>query len=99
MGHLGEEEYLQKENIDEYISALAKEIRNAGLEKHRILVVGGAAMALKYHDGRSTVDIDICFREQSNLYTCCQKVAAIYDLPEDWVNADVMHSDSFLYSL
>lgn len=99
MGHLAEEEYLQKENIDEYIGALAKEIKEAGLEKHRILVVGGAAMALKYHDGRSTVDIDICFREQNNLYACCQKVASIYDLPDDWINADVMHSDSFSYAL
>ncbi len=75
MGHLNEEEYLEKEKIEEYFVALAKEIKNSELGKHRILVVGGAAMALKYHDGRSTVDIDICFREQSNLYTCCQNVA------------------------
>ena len=56
-------------------------------------------MALKYHDGRSTVDIDICFREQNDLYSCCTKVASEYDLPEDWINADVMHSDSFSYAL
>ena len=56
-------------------------------------------MALKYHDGRSTVDIDICFREQNDLYSCCTKVASEYDLPEDWINADVMYSDSFSYAL
>ena len=54
---------------------LAEEIRTAGIGRHTILVVGGAAMALKYHDGRSTVDIDICIREQHNLYDCCLKVA------------------------
>ena len=99
MAHLVNEEYLYKENIDEYLEALASKILDAGIGKHQILIVGGAAMALKYHDGRSTVDIDICFREQNNLYMCCQKVATEYDLPDDWINADVMHSESFSYAL
>lgn len=99
MGHLVENEYLYRENIDEYFEALAGKIKEAGIGVHRILVVGGAAMALKYHDGRSTVDIDICFREQNDLYTCCMSVAEEYGLPEDWINADVMHSDSFSYKL
>ena len=99
MGHLAENEYLYRENIEEYLEALATQIEEAGIGTHRILVVGGAAMALKFHDGRSTVDIDICFREQNNLHACCTKVAAKYDLPDDWINADVMHSDSFSYRL
>ncbi len=99
MAHLVNEEYLYRENIDEYFDCLAKNIDEAGIGKHKILVVGGAAMALKYHDGRSTVDIDICFREQNNLYSCCKKVAEKYDLPEDWINSDVMHSESFSYAL
>ncbi len=99
MGHLVEEEYLYRENIDEYFEALAVEIKRTGIGLHRILVVGGAAMALKYHDGRSTVDIDICFREQKDLYNCCTNVAEEYGLPQDWINADVMHSDSFSYKL
>ena len=70
-----------------------------GIGVHRVLVVGGAAIALKYRDERSTVDIDMCFKEQNNLYQCCQKVALRYKLPEDWINADVMHSDSFSYAL
>lgn len=75
MAHLVEDEYLYRENIDKYFEALANKIKESGIGMHRILVVGGAAMALKYHDGRSTVDIDICFREQNNLYACCMKVA------------------------
>ena len=81
------------------MEALAEKISEADIGKHKILVVGGAAMALKYRDGRSTVDIDICFREQNNLYQCCQSVAKEYNLPEDWINADVMHSESFSYTL
>ena len=49
---------------------LAVEIEKANIGKHSILIVGGAAMALKYEDERSTVDIDICFREQNKLYSC-----------------------------
>ena len=99
MGHSVREEYLLSENIDEYFEALAEKIMESGIGQHSILVVGGAAMALKYQDGRSTVDIDICFREQNNLYACCKLVAEEYGLPDDWINADVMHSDSFSYVL
>ena len=91
MAFLSSEEYLSRDNIEVYFEALAGKIREAGIGHHKILVVGGAAMALKYQDGRSTVDIDICFREQNNLYSCCQKVAVEYGLPDDWINADVMH--------
>ena len=99
MAHSVSEEYLYRENIDKYLEALAERIKIAGIGEHKILVVGGAAMAIKYQDGRSTVDIDICFREQNNLYSCCQSVAKEYDLPNDWINADVMHSDSFSYAI
>ena len=99
MAHSVSEEYLYRENIDKYLEALAERIKIAGIGEHKILVVGGAAMAIKYQDGRSTVDIDICFREQNNLYSCCQSVAKEYDLPDDWINADVMHSDSFSYAI
>ena len=68
MGHSVSDEYLLSENIDGYFEALAIKIIESGIGQHKILVVGGAAMALKYQDGRSTVDIDICFREQNNLY-------------------------------
>ncbi len=99
MAHSTSEEYLNRDNIDKYLDALAAKIIEAGIGKHCILVVGGAAVALKFHEERSTVDIDICFREQNNLYSCCLMVAKEYMLPDDWINADVMHSDSFTYKL
>ena len=99
MGHSVNDEYLYKNNIDGFFSELSSEIKNRDIGLHRILVVGGAAMALKYQDERSTVDIDICFREQHDLYLCCQYIAKKHNLPEDWINADVMHSDSFSFKL
>ena len=99
MAHIASEEYLQRENIDEYLKELAERIAELDIGKHKILIVGGAAMALKYRDGRSTVDIDICYREQNNLYSACRLVAEKNNLPDDWINADVMHSDSFSYVL
>ena len=65
------------ENINEYFRILAVEIHKAGIGRHKILVVGGAAMALKYHDGRSTVDIDICFRSKQKR---CGMTAAFFML-------------------
>ena len=50
MGHSTDEEYLDRENIDFYFSMLADELIKTGLGKHRILVVGGAAMALKFRN-------------------------------------------------
>lgn len=99
MAHSVEIPYLNKENIDLYLKELANEISKAEIGKHSILVVGGAAMALKYENERSTVDIDFCFREQNKLYQCCEKIAEKHNLPEDWINADVMHSDSFSFRL
>lgn len=57
--HSMSEEYLNEENIDLYLHKLADEINHAGIGQHKLLIVGGAAMALKYHDGRATVDIDM----------------------------------------
>lgn len=58
MSHEANTEYLFRDNIDIYLNELAHEILNAGIGKHKVLIVGGAAMALKFHDGRATVDID-----------------------------------------
>ncbi len=99
MAHETNVPYLNHENIDEYFMSLAEEIDSAGIGFHQILVVGGAAIALKYKHSRSTVDIDMCFREQNSLYKCCLEVARKHRLPKDWINTDVMHSDSFSYAL
>ena len=99
MAHSTDIPYLDKENIEKYLDELALEIERAKIGRHSILVVGGAAMALKYENERATVDIDICFREQNKLHSCCDAIARTYGLPEDWINADVMHSDSFSYKL
>jgi len=99
VAHSVEIPYLDKKNIELYLNDLAIEIEKANIGKHSILIVGGAALALKYEYERSTVDIDICFREQNKLYACCEILAKKNNLPEDWINADVMHSDSFSYKL
>ena len=43
--------------------------------------------------------LNVVKSEQYYLYDCCLKVADRFGLPEDWINADVMHSDSFSYAL
>lgn len=91
--------YLKRGNINKYFTRLSELLIEYNLGEHNILVVGGAAMALKNKFGRATVDIDICIREQHALSKCCEMVAQQFSLTKDWINADVMHSDSFSYRL
>lgn len=67
MAHSVSEPYINNDAINKYFDTLSGYINDAGIGEHRILVVGGAAMALKYEGNRSTVDIDICIREQNKL--------------------------------
>jgi hypothetical protein len=98
--HQSSTPYLKNTNINKYLERLSEILAENNLGNHSILIVGGAAVALKNkHTGRLTVDIDICLKQQNHLYECCMQVASEYNLPEDWINADVMHSDSFSYGL
>ena len=47
MGHFDYEEYLERENIDLYLNALAEEIIERGIGEHSILIVGGAVTQLQ----------------------------------------------------
>lgn len=98
--HITNEPYLKNKNINMYLERLSQIMIENNIDRHEILVVGGAAMALKNrYFGRATVDIDMCFEQQNNLYKCCLQVADEYNIPKDWMNADVMHSESFSYRL
>lgn len=99
MAHVTDRPYLNRKNMELYLDKLAVEILNRGIGRTRILIVGGSAIALKHKFRNSTVDIDICIRENNGLYQCVLDVANKYKIPEDWINADVMHSLSFSYRL
>ena len=97
--HEVDKPYLKCKNINKYFERLSEVLIDKGSGSYRFLVVGGAVMALKYRFGRASVDIDICLREQTDLYKYCIMVADECKLPYDWINADVMHSDSFSMNL
>lgn len=91
--------YLKNKNIKIYLEELSKLLVKYNLGEHNILIVGGAAMALRKNSKRATVDIDICLREQNLLYECCIEISKMFNIPDDWINADVMKSESFSYKL
>lgn len=97
--HQTEQPYLKRRNINKYLKRLSEVMIENNLGPCNILVVGGAAVALGTDVRRSTVDIDICIRERSQLYYCCLQVAKEFNIPNDWINADVMRSQSFSYRL
>lgn len=59
----------------EYVNRLSELIIYHGIGEHSIMIVGGAAMAIWNMPERTTVDIDIGFKQQNGLYQCCLAVA------------------------
>lgn len=93
--HLTNKPYLKRENIDYYLEKLSLLMLNGRNKKATIYIMGGACMAMLYDGHRSTVDIDIATKDNnlSNLY--CEAVANREGIPKDWINSDVMLSESF----
>lgn len=88
---------LSKEKIDEYLDLLGTKIRDRfGPDAHiKIVIVGGAAIALNYSFRDSTMDIDTYSRCSVELEELVADVAAEEGLPEDWLNHNVMVTQSF----
>lgn len=59
-----------------------------------VLVVGGAALALKHGD-RSTVDIDADISYGGLITPTINKVAKGFNIPTDWINQDFVKSYSY----
>lgn len=87
--------YLKRENIDLYLEKLAEAIERKGFDKKTIYIMGGSCVALLCDESRSTVDIDVAVKENKGLKECCDYVAKTENIPLDWLNTDIMYSNSF----
>lgn len=88
---------LSKDKIDEYLDLLAGKIleRFGDEASIRIIVVGGAAIALNYHFRDSTMDIDAYSKNSVALEELVADVARDEGLEDDWLNHNVMVTPSF----
>ena len=86
-----------KENIDEYLRAVAKEYRRAagkGMPAEMILI-GGASVLLNYGFRNMTTDIDAMIRAESVMKDAINKVGDRHGLPSGWLNADFQRTESY----
>lgn len=52
----------------------------------QLFVVGGAAMALAYDDGRVTRDVDALFVPSSEIRKIAEDMSVVHGLEPDWLN-------------
>lgn len=97
MAHLVSTPYMGAKEIlaylDTFVGCLRREYKSE-LPHMSILIMGGSALCLKY-DYRLTVDIDADVRFARNKKNAIKEVASIHNIPTDWLNEDVMKSNSY----
>lgn len=88
---------LFKELIDKYLEELACEIGfKVGREARvKLVIVGGAAIALMYTFRESTMDIDAFYRCEGLLNSSIKVVGERYGIGSDWLNSNVTATTSF----
>lgn len=78
-------ELFDKARIVTLLNELAVELVARG-QRGELFLVGGAAMAIAYDTRRATRDLDGVFEPKQAVYAAAARVAAVHDLPEDWLN-------------
>jgi hypothetical protein len=76
---------VQRSEILELLHLLAARLASQGL-KGEMYVVGGAAIALTFDEGRSTRDIDAVFEPKRAIYDAAAEIAGERGLAEGWLN-------------
>jgi hypothetical protein len=92
-----EMEVFTKDNLDRYLSELSKEYKKLGGRNTpvEIILIGGAAVIESYGFRDMTTDIDAILPAASIMKDAIQRVAVRNGLPEDWLNADFIMTDSY----
>lgn len=76
---------LTKEQIEQYLAEMDKELAEAGLTG-QIVLCGGAVMAYVYETRPSTKDVDALFAPTREMRNIAARIAARHKLEEDWLN-------------
>lgn len=83
---------LSKEEIDQYLQLLGEKVLSKyGPEaKVKLVVAGGAAIALNYAFRESTMDVDTYSRYASELEDSVREVAEEVGIECDWLSHNIM---------
>ncbi len=88
---------LKKEDMDHFLYEVGKAYKklNRNNPNAEIVLVGGAAVSIKYDFRSSTTDIDAIISAGSTMKEVIQKVAEDNELSGDWLNQDFKNTDSY----
>lgn len=88
---------INKEDIDKYLSELAKEIKRqfGSRANMELAIVGGASIIINYDFRKSTMDIDAVNSNISSINSCIRAVADNNGLPYTWLNSDFKTTNSY----
>jgi len=90
---------LDRDEIIHGINAVIDKLRHAG-EPAGIRIIGGAALALRYFDRRTTSDIDAQLHPEESILRAAVEVANEEGWPENWLNSNAtMFMPSFSVGL
>ena len=92
-----ESKSFSRDNMDEYLKALAKEYRrlNGKKMKAEVIIVGGASVVINYGFREMTTDIDAIICASSAMKDAVNHVGDRMGLPNGWFNADFVRTESY----
>lgn len=89
--------YFTKDNLNNYLKALAKEFRkwNGTTITTEVILIGGASILANYAFRYMTTDIDAVIHASSAMKDAINQVGDKYHLPNGWLNTDFMRTSSY----
>ncbi len=86
-----------RENLDLYLKELSKEYKRLGGRDipAEIILIGGAAILESYGFREMTTDVDAILSAASFMKEAINRVGDKYGLPNGWLNADFMKTESY----
>ncbi|TFD49510.1 hypothetical protein E3T46_13840 [Cryobacterium sp. Hh11] len=78
---------LDRDDLIRGINAVIIKLRAAG-QPAGIRIVGGAALALRYFDRRTTADVDAALQPEGPILRAAEHVADENGWPRDWLNSN-----------
>jgi len=88
---------ITRDNLNEYLKALAKEFRrlNGTKTPAEIILIGGAAILANYGFRELTYDIDAIIIASSAMKEAINTIGDKLNLPHGWLNADFTRTGSY----
>lgn len=89
--------YLDRDNLDYYLTALGKEYKKLSKHPVQIVLVGGGAIFIRYSFRIMSLDLDglLYPYKSDSLKHAIRIVADKYNIPYGWLNDDFIKTDSY----